>query len=459
VIVFPRIIIRTLRGKFAMSKSSKPQLLAALLFTLVFDVPVGSQTSQPIDTSLARQYFQEAKSASEADKRRLWNVALYGPMLFVEPDSRFVVANQADRNGLLHQEADVYVGKLPDEVGVANTATKWAGVTWTMVVWPLPADRRERVRLMTHELFHRIQDSIGLPASNPTNRHLDSQDGRTWLRMEWRALEHALYQQGVARRQAIADAIYFRRYRQSLFPQALADENALETNEGLAEYTGIRLSSRSEAECFARAGYALNNAGSRQTFTRSFAYASGPAYGLLLDAARVNWRRGLKAGSDLGAILQKAMSIKLSALSATEAVSRSGRYDGDEVIAAEGVRERRRREALAKYRSRLIEGPVLVLPIGEGFSYTFNPNNVISFEEIGLIYPTARVTDDWGILEVSDGVLMFRDANQIKKLHVAAPTDAQSRPLQGPGWKLTLGEGWLLEPGVRKGDFVVRRKM
>src|ERR1051325_10802091 len=374
-----------------MLKRLTPGLRIALLFTLLFDVQAGSQTVQPIETSLARQYFQEAKSASEADQRHLWNVVLYGPMLFVEPDSRFVVANQAGGKGLLPQEGYVYIGKLPDDVVVGNTATKWAGVTWTMVMWPLPADRRERVRLMTHELFHRIQDSIGLAGSNPTNRHLDAQDGRTWLRMEWRALERALYQQGIARRQAISDAIYFRRYRRALFPQASADENSLETNEGLAEYTGIKLSSRSEAECFARAGYALNSASSRQTFTRSFAYARGPAYGLLLDAARVNWRRGLKAGDDLSTLLQKAMSIKLPALSATEAASRSGRYDGDEVIAAESMRETRRRETLVKYRSRLIEGPVLVLPIGGSFNYTFNPNNVISFEEIGLIYPTARV--------------------------------------------------------------------
>src|ERR1051325_10343074 len=441
-----------------MLKRLTPGLRIALLFTLLFDVQAGSQTVQPIETSLARQYFQEAKSASEADQRHLWNVVLYGPMLFVEPDSRFVVANQAGGKGLLPQEGYVYIGKLPDDVVVGNTATKWAGVTWTMVMWPLPADRRERARLMTHELFHRIQDSIGLPASNPTNRHLDSQDGRTWLRMEWRALERALYEEGALRRQATADAIYFRRYRQSLFPQALADENALETNEGLAEYTGIRLSSRSEAECFARAAYALNNAASRQTFTRSFAYANGPAYGLLLDAARVNWRRNLKAGADLSALLQKATRIKVPALSAAGAGSRSARYDRDEVIAAEGVREKKRLEGLAKYRSRLVEQPVLVLPVGESFNYSFNPNNVIAFDDLGLVYPTARVTDGWGILEVSDGLLMFRDGNKINKLQVAAPTDLQARPLQGPGWKLTLAEGWMLAPGERKGDFVLRKE-
>jgi hypothetical protein len=111
---------------------------------------------------------------------------------------------------------------------------------------------------------------------------------------------------------------------------------------------------------------------------------------------------------------------------------------------------------MAKYRAQLVDGPVLVLPVASTFSYTFNPNNVTAFDEIGLVYPTARVTDDWGILEVTDGVLMFRDAGVIKKLQVAAPASAGA--LQGTGWKLRLNDGWELAPGDRKGDFVLRKK-
>ena len=196
-----------------------------------------------IDVALAVGYFQEVSDLCGTRAANLWNVPLYGPILLVDPDSRAVVANQADGEGRLQQKGGAFVGTLPEDENIANTATKWAGTKWTMIMWPLPEERRARLRLMTHELFHRIQDTIGLAASEGSNRHLNSQGGRTWLRLEWRALQRALQEQGTARREAIEDAIYFRRYRQSLFPGSAAEECALESNEGVAEYTGLKLSS------------------------------------------------------------------------------------------------------------------------------------------------------------------------------------------------------------------------
>ncbi|AEV97207.1 hypothetical protein Niako_0826 [Niastella koreensis GR20-10] len=35
---------------------------------------------------------------------------------------------------------------------------------------------RERLRLVAHELFHRIQDSLGLPARSPNCNHLDRRE-------------------------------------------------------------------------------------------------------------------------------------------------------------------------------------------------------------------------------------------------------------------------------------------
>jgi len=413
----------------------------------------------PINVALAGKYFREAESASSRDGGRLWGVALYGPMLFVDPNTRFVVANQVDKNGALRREGEVFGGKLPEEVGIANTAVTWSGVQWTMVVWPVPEERQARVRLMTHELFHRVQNGINLPASDVVNRQLDQRDGRIWLRLEWRALERALYEQGAARKEAITDAMYFRRHRHSLVPTAMKDEAALEINEGLAEYTGVKLSSRSDAEGAARAGYALRQAVFRQSFARSFAYATGPAYGILLDAASKDWRRNVKAGSDLSVMLQAAMNIQLQSKTSAELVlARANLYDGDEVIAAETERENHRRETVAKYRARLLEGPVLVLPVKGSFNYSFDPNTVTPLDDTATIYPTLRVTDEWGLLEVSDGALMFRDNGKVTKLHVTAPTDTQKPPLQGSGWKLTLNEGWKIVEGERKGDFAIRKE-
>jgi hypothetical protein len=379
-------------------------------------------------------------------------------MLFVEPRSRSLVANQADGGGRLKPQGEVFIGKLPDGVNIANTATTWAGVKWTMIMWPLPEERRARLRLMAHELFHRVQDQIGLKSKEVSNRHLDTKDGRIWLILEWRALERALEESGTARKTALRDALVFRRYRQTRFPRAAEEEASLETQEGLAEYTGLKLSSRTGAELGARAAFALRQARSSQSFTRSFAYSSTPGYAALLDQTGTDWRRSFKAGDDLSRRVEQTFGLKVASVSETEATARAGDYDGDEVIAAETKRERVRAESIAKYQMKLVDGPVLVLPVAGDFSYSFNPGNLVTLGDVGTVYPTMRVTDEWGILEVTDGCLLIRDGGSVKRLQVAAPASPQTGSLAGPGWTLQLNAGWSIAPGPRSGDFVVQRQ-
>src|SRR5260370_8474632 len=89
-----------------------------------------------------------------------------------------------------------------------------------MVMWPPPQYKSPRMRLMLHECFHRVQNKIGLPPADSMNGHLDSLDGRIWLQMEWRALEHAFCQRGEEPPRDIADPLYFRTFRRSLFPHS-----------------------------------------------------------------------------------------------------------------------------------------------------------------------------------------------------------------------------------------------
>jgi hypothetical protein len=414
--------------------------------------------SAAIDPALARQYFEEARALSEKDGGKLWGVPLYGPMLFVDSDTRAVVANQAAQDRKFHQEGDVFIGSWPKEENISNTAMTWAGVKWTMVMWPLPGEKQVRGQLMMHELFHRIQSDLHLSAKDPANRHLDTQNGRIWLRLEWRALERALPEQGTTRQQAISDALYFRRHRRQLFPQAAADEQALEINEGLAEYTGYKLSTRSLNELSVLAAYGLHDAPNRRTFMRSFAYASGPAYGALLDATGAAWRKAIKPETDFGEVLQQALAIKLTPDSESEALMRAKRYDGEEVIAAEVRRETTRQMQLAKNRARFLDGPVLMLPLTSKVNYSYNPNNLVTLDDVGTVYPTIRVTDDWGIIEASDGALMIGEGGRMKNMRVTAPGTASAVPIQGKGWKLELNAGWALVPGEREGDLVVRKQ-
>lgn len=434
-------------------------IISSLVIATLSALTVARAKQNSIDTGLAAQYFREAEAASRRDAGAMWKVPLYGPMFFVDPDTHEVVANQADREGKLHPKDGVYVGELPAEMGTANTAVHWAGVYWTMVDWPLPEDRQPRLRLMMHECFHRLQPQLGMEGRDAQNNQLDSLEGRIWLRLEWLALEHALWQAAQARRQAVKDALYFRSFRRSLFPDAAANENALERNEGLAEYTGVKVSAASMAEFAMLADMKLRRAPfDTPRFVRSFAYTSGPAYGYLLDARSPNWRQALASQSDLGQLLADVYEIKLPAPDRAEATRRAQAYDGDEVIARETTMEREREENVNAARKRFIDGPVLILPHSEQFGYTFDPNEVLAVDEDSTVYESdLQVSDAWGVLHTSNGLLVVRRNGLLVSAQMPAPADPNAHPLKGDGWRLELEPGWTVVSASRAGDFTLKK--
>ena len=424
--------------------------LVILIVACFFSGP-GAPPPRPVDTALALRYFQEAEAICKQDNGKLWGVSLCGPMLFVDPATRNAVANQGDREGHLTRDGEVFVGKLPERVNVANTATDWAGVRWTMVIWPLPENKFDRADMMAHELWHRIQKDIGLPGSGPSNNHLDSLEGRVWLQLEWRALREALGNTGSRRRAFVSDALTFRAHRRQLFPDAEPEERALEMHEGLAGYTGARLSGRPDLT--RQVASQLAEAEKRDTFVRSFAYASGPAYGLLLDEAGTSWRKGLKPEDDFGSLLGRALSIQPPRDLKREAERASGNYGGDLLRASETERQEKRKRLVAMYRAKLVDGPVLVLPL-QKMEMKFNPDNLQPLDSLGTVYPDIRIADAWGILTVSGGALMSPHFN---KIQVPAPIDTGGQALRGEGWTLQLDAGWSVTAGERKGDFTLKK--
>ncbi|HKW98143.1 MAG TPA: hypothetical protein VJN43_10445 [Bryobacteraceae bacterium] len=424
------------------------------MIRLLFVVLAAAIFAQPaIDPGLAAQYFDQAAAACHADNGTLWGVSLCGPMLFADPATHSVVTNQADGEGKLTRSGAVFTGQLPAAENIANTAFNWAGIRWTMVAWPLPEDPRARQQLMMHEVFHRVQESLGFPMTAPSNAHLDTIDGRVWLRLEWRALKRAVTAIGDARRQAIKDALVFRTYRRSIFTEAGNQERELEMSEGLAEYTGVKLSGRSDAEMRHSLAAQIERAEGGRTFVRSFSYESGPAYGVLLDDSGSHWRSGLKPANDLGDMLAKAFSIELPGDLHKAAEAGLARYDGEALRAEERAREKRRQKSLRDYQARLVDSPVLVIRLRK-MNIQFDPNEVTPLGEHGTVYPHLRVTDEWGALTASRGALVSSDWTQVT---LPAPARPEAVPLEGDGWKLELKPGWKLERGKRPGDYTLAR--
>lgn len=404
------------------------------------------------DHASARRVFDEARVLCERDGGALWGQSLCGPIMVVDPADRTVIANQADPGGVLVERSGVYTGVLPPDTMMANTRVEWSGVAWTQLLSPLPLEPALLRVFLAHEMFHRVQPGLGLTRDEAGNRHLDTLEGRYLLQLEWRALARALMAgDDTARRERIADALAFRHERRRLFDNAEADEAALEINEGIAEYSGVRIGLQHDEQRLAHAVYALARFLDAPSFVRSFAYASGPAYGLLLDRADPAWRATLGDGADLGALLAAAHGIDASGR--IDLAARSRRHDADGSLrAAEEARERDRTARLAAWRATLVEGPVVVLPLGKA-SFQFNPQTLAALDGVGTVYPTLRLRDAWGELVVDGGVALVHADR--KRAVVARARGGD--PLAGEGWSLSLAPGWRLAPGGRDGDLTVVR--
>ena len=401
--------------------------------------------AQSVQAQTPTEVFAEARAVCRADGGALWGVDLYTPVLLVDPETRTIHADRKGASDALRLDGDLFTGVLPGAVNIANTATEWDGERWAMLMLPLPRDPVKRRALLVHESWHGVQEALGLPARSPAPAHLDSEDGRVFMRLEWRALAAALdADDDAARRQAVADALTFRVTRRGIAGEGASDEQALEMNEGLAEYTGLRLSG---GDARALAGAALAGAERGTSFVRSFAYASGPAYGLLLDEAAPDWRPGLKGTDDLGDLLAAGLGLR-----AGDAASAEARYGGDAIRSEEARRAEQMRVVAAAWTAKLVDGPRLRLPF-RSMQIAFDPGKIIALPPHGSVYPTLRVVEAWGVLEVRDGALIDDNWSGVV---VVAPPSADA--VEGPGWTLALNPGWGLEAGERVGDYrLVRR--
>lgn len=426
--------------------------LTSSFFLMLASAALPAPTSPAIDLTQAKAAFAEAESVSNSEGGRLWGRKLYGGLFFVDPDSRAVVSNEPDPDGVLHAMDGVYVGTLPQDVIISNAPTEWEGKRWTMLMWPtIPSDTVTRRITFAHEMFHRIQPGLGLMAPDSLNLQLDTPAGRLWLQLEWRALAASLVMQGAEQTQAIRDALTFRNYRHTLFPGSAKSEASLEIAEGVPEYTGVIAGEPDRDSARWRAIEKLVDPDQSITFVRSFAYTSGPPYGLLLDERQPGWRAKLSARSDLGSLLASTLSGRPN----VSADARASGYGAAAIRIAEAERAQKAEAVRARYRARLVEGPTLLLPGGRKFAFSFNPSALVSLGDTSTVYPTFHATAEWGTLDVTDGVLVPTD---FSRATVTAPKDTTGPHLEGPGWTLDLAPEWRVVAGERVGSYTVTKK-
>lgn len=411
-----------------------PAILAMFAASMAFP---GAARAQ-VDTALADGWFSEAAALCENEGGRLWGVSLCGPMVFADAPTHTLAANRPAPSAA-----------WPAILGYVNAPLEWDGTRWATYVWSmLPRDDAQvRGRLMIHELFHRVQPDLGLMLMGASNDHLDTLEGRYWLRLEWRALARAFRTSGAERLDAIRDALAFRVMRRSLFRAAAESEGADEIREGLAQYTGTVVAAPSSEAAIVDALKQLADAEATPTYVRTFAYPSGTAYGLLLDAFAPGWTRRFRPTDDLGELLMAATGVG----PADDVRMAADRYGATSLRSEEVKRDEAQKARVAELRRRFVEGPVLVVPRGRGAMLMTTGATPIPGE--GTVYLQYRVTAEWGSLE-STGILVGDDGT----LRLPLPYTVEQGTLRGDGWSLTLAPGWVVQPGERSGDSRVVRE-
>jgi hypothetical protein len=390
----------------------------------------------------------EARAAAEflelcrADRGDLWGADLCGPLIIADPRTRRAWANEPDRQRVLSASADGWAGTLPEGTPIANTSVEWAGVRWIMVLGPLPEDATERRVLLLHEAWHRVQAQLGLAAGAANCVHLEQARAREWLRLELRALATALRSSGHAREAAATEALQFRSARFRDFPGARDQEYGLDRNEGLAAYTGVRLGATTPEAYAARL---LDRYDTQDSFVRTYAYATGPAYGLLLDQYAPNWRQQVRGGATPADLL--AGILGASNLNARRLQRLGDRYGRATIAAEENARAETTRDRLLALRARFATGPRLEIALSQA-QFEFDPNGITAIEGLGNHYAALSLRDAWGELRATDGAVISADSSKV----IVAQPGADG--LSGPGWSLALSPEYHIadpdEAGLRR---------
>ena len=322
-----------------------------------------------------------------------------------------------------------------------------------MIILPLPNDPFQRLALLGHESFHRIQPDLGLTASDEPDPALDTEAGRLWMRMELRALAQALRLDGGAARQTAVDAMLFRTYRDELCSGTERMEAAMEKQEELAEYTGVFIALRETGETVGREARAVEAFEDSTAFARSFGYAVGPVLGLLLDRYSSDWRKRVREAESLDSMLISSLRFQLPGNLEAVAKERALVYGYRAVASAENERERTHQAFLSELRKTFLERATLDFPSAPEMNRSFNPQILVAFPPYGTYYPSGTFTANWGKLQVESGGALVASDN--RSLRVPAPSDINAHPVVGDGWTLQLAPGWTIRKSEGTNGYVV----
>jgi hypothetical protein len=399
-----------------------------------------------LTTDVIKKYFDTIKIVCDADNGMLWGENLFGPILFIDNRTRNIYANVQDKNGLLKAKDGIYTGVFPKERLIVTNSIEFGGTKYAMVPLPNEEDTYRITSRAIHSLFHSFQERHNLSTDRYSVSHMNEDNSRLLLKLEWKALSNALKNEGQLRDQAIRDALIFRGARREIYPDGIRDENEFECMEGLATFTYISLCTKTKKEFESKLIEYLDRIYKNPSYPFSYGFIHGALYASLLKDKGFDFKTIDSPNFDLAEATGKLYNIRLPEYCRDVAGSLALGYD----LPAVKAEENEIRKMIGDYTNKIVNDytgkPIVKINL-ESPNFSFEPDDIFSLDTIGTFYRKLRVSDNWGKLTVDDGGALI--ASDLKTLWVnASYIDVEHNRITGDGWHLNLNEGWhLVETG------------
>lgn len=410
----------------------------------------------------------KAKEILFAENGKLWGENIWSDDILILGFDNTIYSLKPLSNGKTSDSIIFYKNISENTLGFSCASQKYNGKDYAVVLTNYLDNNSATI---IHELFHILQYKHISLNGNPII-YLDNYDAREWLRLEYQALKNALnsIDKQASKSEVekfINDAFIFRKIRQTKYKEFLQKEIEIETSEGLANYTGFILSTYTNK--YKKAISEINEREQAQTYTRPFPYATGPAYGLIFDYLKMNWRMGLDTTYNFLEIYETRHLNKKIETSKYAIRSALKRNNYKEIHKQETERKIENEENINYYADIFITKPTLTVKLADSlYGRTFDMDGTIILKDRGIVYSMIKGVDGSknnfgnfstisgkeklgvsGILYSFDGI----------KFTFPLPTEIKEHNIIGKYYEIELNKGWEVIKVNEKGDLeIVKEK-
>lgn len=409
----------------------------------------------------------KAKEILLADNGKLWGENIWSNDILILGFDNTIYSLVPLENSKTNDSV-IYYKKIPENtLGFSNAVQQYNGKEYAVVLTNYLDDNSATI---IHELFHILQNKQISLNGDPI-QYLDNYDAREWLRLEYQALKNALNAINHNKDKSeieifVNDALLFRKLRQSKYKEYLQKEIEIETSEGLANYTGFILSTYTNK--YEKAISEINQREQAQTYTRPFPYATGPAYGLIFDYLKVNWKIGLDTTYNFLKIYETKYLTKEIEISDEKVKLGQQRNNFKEIHKQELDRKIKNERIIKYYTDIFVEKPTLTVKLVDSlYGRTFDMNGTITLKDKGIVFSMIKGTDgsknNFGNFTTMvneklgvSGVLYSFDG---KVFTFPEPIEIKKNSVIGKYYEIELNEGWEVIKINKKGDLEIVKKV